>query len=266
MKIKTFTHHLFFLIAVIAISFAAKAQDVLPAIYSPGFEDPDYGDAWEDWGNSYSNEDASFVHGGAVSIMVDPGGGGIGQSIAEFTPETEISLSAWAISDAAFDSETYIGFYFDDEEFKSAVDAVHPDGWKQLCVTATIPAGTGELWVYFWYDGDTTGTVNTYVDDFKIEWGNTCQYLNVDDPSVLNSAVSVYPNPATGPIQISVGAALIATSHLEVFDITGKLVTRINDLNGQKNITMDISSFDSGIYLGTINSEAGVHTFKIIKR
>jgi hypothetical protein len=277
MKIKTFTHYFMFLSALMMLSLAINAQtstrtgygiaeDVLPVVASPGFEEDTVFNVWEDWDNSSINEEASYVKSGIRSLKISPDGGGAGQLMSDFTPETEISLFGWAITDGELTSEAYIGIYADDDEFKSEVSAVSPYYWTRLCVSTTIPAGTEELWVYFWYDGDENGVVNAFADDFKIVWGDACDWDVKANSSLLDPAVNVYPSPATGPVQISIGEALPGASSLEIFDVSGKLISRINELNGQKNVIADLSSAAAGLYIGVITSEGNSVTFKILKR
>jgi hypothetical protein len=270
MKTKTSIHYLMFLLAFMALSLLANAQTLKsgqPIIASPGFEEDTALNAWsEDWENSSINENALYVHSGTRSLKIGPDGGGRAQYIADFTPGTEISIWAWAISDGVLNQDAYIGWYADDNEFKSEVNAISPYYWTRLCVTATIPEGTTDLQVYLWYDGDTQGLSSVYADDFKLFLGNVCDWPQDAKSIKFNSSVTVYPNPTTGPVQISTGEDLARSSSLEILDVTGKLIYRVSDLNGQKIIYFDLSSFSAGMYFGIINSEGSVRTFKIHKK
>lgn len=81
-----------------------------------------------------------------------------------------------------------------------------------------------------------------------------------------NYSVRAYPNPATESLYVTVGREASIASSLEIFDITGKLVIRMNDLNGQKNIHVDLTSVTPGLYFGILNSDAGNESFKFIKK
>ena len=63
---------------------------------------------------------------------------------------------------------------------------------------------------------------------------------------ILENAVSVYPNPANGVINIDLTSELTKNSSLEVYDALGKLVVKqvlANELN-----SINISTLSNGIY------------------
>jgi hypothetical protein len=86
------------------------------------------------------------------------------------------------------------------------------------------------------------------------------------DPISYNSSVNVYPNPTSGPVQISIGRDVVGASGIEIFDVTGKLVTRVNDLNGRDHVTIDLSAMPAGMYIGMLKSGRETHSFKILKK
>ena len=68
----------------------------------------------------------------------------------------------------------------------------------------------------------------------------------------LISKFKVFPNPSNNNITISSGDVFI--SEIQVFDLSGKLLHSTKNLNN-KNNTLDISKFKSGVYILKINNQ-----------
>jgi hypothetical protein len=250
----------------------------LPKIISPGFEeDTAFNEgAWgSDWGNSAINTDLKYVHSGSKSMKVGPADGGRAQYPVVDGIGLPISLLAWGTADGELNEPAWIGFVAVDEfgmeteaegNTHGGPEMIPVDTWTRLCATMTIPEGTVELRVYLWYSGDLVNNVaSVYVDDFQFVWGDSCTITNIK-PIKYNSFVNVFPNPTDGPVQISIGRDLTGISSIELFDVTGKVVSRLNNLNGRNNVEMDLSSFDSGVYFGKVNAQNSTYSFKIIKK
>ena len=79
-------------------------------------------------------------------------------------------------------------------------------------------------------------------------------------------SVSAYPNPTTGMLQVSLGRDVRGAVSLEIFDVTGKRVSQMNNLNGQSEIIVDLSSARAGLYFGVLKAENSAHSFKILKK
>ncbi|MFK8061386.1 MAG: DM13 domain-containing protein [Polaribacter sp.] len=123
--------------------------------------------------------------------------------------------------------------------------------------TKTIPAGV---------DISAYDTVFFFCLQFTAFWdvgtfnpftSNNCSVLNIDAFSV--DKISVYPNPAKNQILISNIDAVSA--EIRIFNVLGKQVFH------QKNIkekTIDISSFNKGIYLVKIDVDGKSKTQKLV--
>ena len=81
---------------------------------------------------------------------------------------------------------------------------------------------------------------------------------------ILENAVSVYPNPANGVINVDLTSELTKNSTLEVYDALGKLVVKqvlANELN-----SINISTLSNGIYtFKVLNNSKLVKMGKLIK-
>ncbi len=242
----------------------------LPVLACAGFEEDTSFISWtQDWDNSSVNAEAGFVKSGTKSLKVGPAAGGRAQYATEFTDGSEISILAWGIADGEYVDRGYIGFratdiYGVDLEVEGG-GIFTADGWSQQCASMVVPPLTEELLVYFWYDGDANNATSIYVDDFEFVWGNVCTGTKVEKLD-YNSFINVYPNPSSGLVQVSLGKEISRPSSLEVYDVTGKMISRNKDLNGIKLINLDLSEFPAGMYFGKLKSEHGTQAFKILIR
>ena len=242
----------------------------LPVLACAGFEEDTSFVAWtQDWDNGSINETTDFVKSGTRSLKIGPGAGGRAQYATEFTDGTEISVLAWGKADGEYTSRGYIGFRATDtdgvELEVEGAGIYNADEWTQQCASMIVPPMTEELLVYFWYDGDDGNATSIYIDDYEFVWGNVCTPTKVNQLE-YNSYINVYPNPSSGPVQISLGKEISSPSSLEIFDVTGQLVRRLNNLDGLKTIRVDLSESPAGLYFGKLKSAQGTQAFKILIR
>lgn len=81
------------------------------------------------------------------------------------------------------------------------------------------------------------------------------------EESSSKKEMDIYPNPASNEFQISITEQ---KSKLSIYSITGELVFQSQLNNGQNKI--DISNFESGIYLIEVENENGAMQQKLIKQ
>jgi type IX secretion system substrate protein len=87
-----------------------------------------------------------------------------------------------------------------------------------------------------------------WVDDLDLIFNNT---TNIANNHLVNSLVSIYPNPSNGNFVVETNSTEKQT--IQLFDINGKLVLN-QTINGKTNI--DVSNLAEGVYnLSLINSE-----------
>ena len=92
-----------------------------------------------------------------------------------------------------------------------------------------------------------------YFDDFQINGISNQLSLNNN----LDIKTKVYPNPVNNILNIQTS---FVNYNVKVYDITGKLL--INTFN--KN-SLDLSTYESGIYILKISHKNSTESFKIIK-
>ena len=85
----------------------------------------------------------------------------------------------------------------------------------------------------------------------------------------VSSIGGLYPNPTTGQTTVSYSLENSSTVSVKVLDITGKLVYSANEgtkSEGSHKLSIDASSFNSGVYYVTLTTEEGQLTQKLIKK
>lgn len=84
---------------------------------------------------------------------------------------------------------------------------------------------------------------------------------DIEEPAVVTVAtVKVYPNPTTGWVNVETEEM----SHVEVYDNEGRRLQDY-DANGSSKITIDMTTFATGIYFVRVHTPEGVLIQKVIK-
>ena len=170
------------------------------------------------------------------------------------------------------------------------------DGWKGACISVTdekgqriakvtmeegsaqtvvVPLLKGDLnfiWNHGWFYGtdyDTDAecafvvknsndeilyTSGEHSDGVFFTYNNDCEHLSVEE--VITNNVRLYPNPTNGILNVEGEGAMT----ISVMNMLGQKVLKTT-ANG--NTTIDLSGFDSGIYLVRIETENGMKIEKV---
>jgi hypothetical protein len=125
------------------------------------------------------------------------------------------------------------------------------------------------------FDGDTTidlATLQTLSSMFSlsldvIEQGDPCRASGVKDFSAeLNSAISVYPNPTSGPALVSVNTARRLNGSIQLMDVNGKLINeQLIDVVGKASFPLDLGKCAPGVYSVVLRTNEG-YASKIISK
>lgn len=107
-----------------------------------------------------------------------------------------------------------------------------------------IPCGTGGLW-----------RTDSYWSQFADKYREDCDGIITSE----NSAVSIYPNPATARLTIALAGG---KNIIEMINSKGQTVLLLKGIGSQAEI--DVSRLSRGIYFLRINSSDGIHTQKVI--
>ncbi|WP_445738041.1 T9SS type A sorting domain-containing protein [Mariniflexile sp.] len=88
--------------------------------------------------------------------------------------------------------------------------------------------------------------------------------LNVTEPSQVIKQVTVYPNPVSEVLNISISGYLPPIIKLEIISIDGRLVKKVN-FNNNQPLLVNVSELNSGMYLCKISNFSTIETIKFIK-
>ena len=103
-----------------------------------------------------------------------------------------------------------------------------------------------------------TTTIEVFAEDLvtKLTYSvNFTVITGFEDPAAAN--VKVYPNPTKGIVKV----AGVNNASIEVYSISGKLISKVNNSNGQ---TIDLSSQTNGVYIIKIFENDFVLTKRVI--
>jgi hypothetical protein len=116
---------------------------------------------------------------------------------------------------------------------------------------AHLPEGTTTI---VWTITDNAGNENTCSFDVTVN-----AYVGIADLSA--NGISIYPNPTNGIVKLEFANNNI--QKLTILDVTGKQILEKTEV--QQNEQIDVSSFNSGIYVISIQTDNEIFTRKIIK-
>jgi len=78
---------------------------------------------------------------------------------------------------------------------------------------------------------------------------------------LLNNKISLYPNPVTDRINLSID--INGEKTIEIFNVSGQRIFEME--TGEKNIILNTGNFPAGVYNGLIKSSKGNATFRFVK-
>jgi hypothetical protein len=151
---------------------------------------------------------------------------------------------------------------------------------------AKISASTAFYATFFTADGnDTTKTIANinWVNAFPADIWTTPDFrlnsaslvatgasttLSINDMDNNIVAVTLYPNPASNNITLSLGSQVDGKATVNVVDLTGKIVFSNSYMvnRGNNTITLDINEFTNGVYFMQTILNGSVSTGKFVKK
>lgn len=148
-----------------------------------------------------------------------------------------------------------------------------PDTFVSTPFSITLDAGPG-IPYYFWSTGETTQTITVdTVGTFWISVVDTSGMCSSGDTIVISLNVGIgndpgdkdfmiYPNPATDKVTIAADESLLQSATISITDLEGRLIHTKEIIRNRKNIVLDLTDFNKGIYIVRLTS--GKHDY--IKR
>ena len=98
---------------------------------------------------------------------------------------------------------------------------------------------------------------STYVDNI-----NVAGVLGVSENQLAN-AISLYPNPATNKVNIAINGETYGSLKIDVVNSLGQ-VLQSTERNTLSIITLDVSSYASGLYFVNINADGATVSKKLL--
>jgi hypothetical protein len=107
---------------------------------------------------------------------------------------------------------------------------------------------------FFVGDACDDGDANTSGDVYNAN----CECEGVVSVEELQSAISLYPNPASTQVIVTING--LAPTEVQIFDATGRFV-----MNAQRTSRIDIHAIAAGVYTFRVMQDGGVWEEKVIK-
>ncbi|MCB2408386.1 T9SS type A sorting domain-containing protein [Hymenobacter lucidus] len=123
----------------------------------------------------------------------------------------------------------------------------------------TWPAGT-TMWIRWRDNNDFGADAVLAVDDFALATGNTTL---ANQNKALQSALNIFPNPATNRITLQVGKEGVGAS-VEIFNALGQRVQQATA--SQEAFGLDVSALRTGVYTVRFTTAGGTATRSFVKQ
>jgi Secretion system C-terminal sorting domain/Putative Ig domain len=131
----------------------------------------------------------------------------------------------------------------------------------------TIVANDFYVWNYpdsLFASGDYVDTLINHTGcDSIVQLHLTINITTGLNEAALNSGISVFPNPSNGVFNIRFNNAVIMPSKVRVISVLG---TEVMNKTITSSDSIDLSSFQSGIYYLLLESEGTTKTWRIVKQ
>jgi PKD repeat protein len=115
-------------------------------------------------------------------------------------------------------------------------------------------AGVGPETITYSYTDGTTTCSNTATNTINVE-----ECLGLNDNEI--NTVSAYPNPTDGKLTLS---NIVGNTAFKVVSVSGQVVS--SGVVSTTANTIDLSSFENGIYVLQLTQEQGLQTIRIVKK
>jgi len=90
--------------------------------------------------------------------------------------------------------------------------------------------------------------------------------LGIQENTMTNGTVSVYPNPNQGSIQISLDNATSKQSVVVIYDLVGNVVFKSIENAGSSVLNVDLNAVPAGMYIVQVTNGSKLYTSKIVRQ
>ena len=112
-------------------------------------------------------------------------------------------------------------------------------------------------------DGYFDLLVGNYAGGLSLFMGTVPPPLATDDSHLPIPSLKVFPNPTAGIFTVEFGKP--ARYNIAVYDLSGRQLSR-TAIDGSSIITLNLTEYPDGLYIGRCESATGVRYFKVVKR
>nr|NQU93268.1 T9SS type A sorting domain-containing protein [Bacteroidota bacterium] len=136
------------------------------------------------------------------------------------------------------------------------------DEWKELNID--LSPWSGQV-IGLRFRGITGGGEK---GDFAIDDIAITDVTTVRNNLTENDKLSVFPNPSSGLVNVSVTDAGTDRCQFKVFDMYGReiMIGYVAPIDGRINISFDLSEYSNGLYIIEVKSGNGTYQAKLTKR
>lgn len=142
----------------------------------------------------------------------------------------------------------------EDEDFSNIAGT-----FETMLTSFTIPSSLEEETTYYWrvFANGECGTSTSSTSSFVTEKKTSISVWEED-------YIAIVPNPSNGHCTISHNQASETEELIEIFSIDGKSLKTYQLNKGETNLQIDLSGYNTGIYLLRISSSRGQLTKKLL--
>jgi hypothetical protein len=168
-----------------------------------------------------------------------------------------ISLSSSGFDNqiALYAAESYSDILNDNYTLLAANDDRSSSDFRPLIKSERVVSGKT-----YWIQVDGSG--GNLVDNFYL---NIINLMSTNTENQLSGAFIVFPQPAIDHVVLKGGEFNVSSVSLSVYSISGKCIFNEEVAVNQDEITLDISSWESGIYLARITTNNKNYIARIVK-
>jgi hypothetical protein len=162
------------------------------------------------------------------------------------------TVKAWVKSSGGQNASSMVFKQYGGSDVSTTIPATN----TYTQISATVNVTTGKIEVGFWSDANANNWIN--VDDVEFmrstNAGARISYSEAVEEPTGSLFTSVYPNPASQVVKVSIGAKTHEEGTLTVTDLNGRILQTLNRTltKGINEVEMDVHNLKAGVYFITV--------------
>ncbi|MCK8479439.1 T9SS type A sorting domain-containing protein [Psychroserpens algicola] len=187
----------------------------------------------------------------------------ISGNLVSFAPNAEVELTvSFSNGSVLTDASSDLGLYLPTGSFGVAANMIDFTQWGAGGIGRESQAVSNGFW--------TAGTFINVAPPYEFTGGNTDfgvnfwdTLLSVDDIGDTNK-FSISPNPASSHLNVNIPSN-VENATLKVFDLLGKKIIE-KELSNIQAVSIDVSKWNTGVYVIRVSSDDITQTKRFIKQ